>query len=111
MAVPEDVRLHHVEAAVLGLPEQVRPHLRRAARVVDGAGDEGAALPVDDHGAVVVRHRGIGRGRADGGQRQQGEEERGAAGHGWGGGGAGPAWDDGPGRCLPFSRFLEGQGQ
>lgn len=28
MAVPEDVRLHDVEAAVLGLLYQIRPHLR-----------------------------------------------------------------------------------
>ena len=27
VAVPEDVRLHHVEAAVLGLLYQIRPHL------------------------------------------------------------------------------------
>jgi hypothetical protein len=28
VAVPEDVRLHHVEAAVLGLLYQIRPHLQ-----------------------------------------------------------------------------------
>ena len=85
--VPEDVGLDHVEAAVLGLLEKVRPHLRRAAWVVDGAGDEDPALPVDHHRPVVVRHRRIGWGRGDDdGQRrrrrQQGQEEHAAGHHG-----------------------------
>uniref|UniRef100_A0A0A9AF63 Uncharacterized protein n=1 Tax=Arundo donax TaxID=35708 RepID=A0A0A9AF63_ARUDO len=54
--VPEDVRLDDVQAAVLGLLDQPRPHVGGAPRVVDGAGDEHAPHAVDDQSAVVVRH-------------------------------------------------------
>ena len=39
VAVPEDVRLHHVEAAVLGLLYQIRPHLqgRRSKHASEGS--------------------------------------------------------------------------
>jgi hypothetical protein len=82
--VPEHVRLDHVQPAVLGLLDQVRPHLRRAARVVDGPGHENPPLPVDHHSLVVVRHRAIGR-RGDGGEDSRRHEQGqggDAAGHG-----------------------------
>lgn len=84
MAVPEDVGLDAVGAAVLGLGHQLGPHLGDAAGVVDGGGDEEAAAAGDDEGAVVVRHIGGGVERR---QQQEEEEEReggdgGRGGHG-----------------------------
>lgn len=58
MAVPEDVGLDAVGAAVLGFSHQLGPHLGDAAGVVDGGGDDEAAAAGDDEGAVVVRHIG-----------------------------------------------------
>lgn len=85
--VPEDVALDGVEAALLGLGDEVGPHVRRAPRVVDGPGEEDLPAAVDheraavvgDHGALLgepPRRRGAGRhereresGRHGGGER------------------------------------------
>lgn len=54
MAVPEDVALDDVEAALLGLADEVGPRVRRAPRVVDGAGEEDLPVAVDDQRPAVV---------------------------------------------------------
>lgn len=88
VAVPEDVGLDAVGAALLGLRHQLGPHRGDAAGVVDGGRDEQAAAAGDDEGAVVVRHA-RGRGRGDHEQLQQQEEQGeqprtgGGGGHGW----------------------------
>lgn len=82
MAVPEDVGLDAVGAAVLGLGHQLGPHLGDAAGVVDGGGDDEAAAAVDDEGAVVVRHIGGGAER-----RQQQHQQEARKGGEWGRGG------------------------
>ena len=86
--VPEDVALDDVEAALLGLGDEVGPHVRRAPRVVDGAGEEDLPAAVDHERAAVVgddgallgelpRRRGAG---GHHGQHGRGGERRGEAG-------------------------------
>lgn len=94
MDVPEDVGLDAVEPALLGLGDELGPHVRRAPRVVDGPGEEDLPLAVDqeraavvgDHGAVLGQlplGRGAGNQRGGGGdhdeQRRRGEPD--AVGH------------------------------
>ena len=80
--VPEDVGLDGVEPALLGLGDELRPHVRRAPRVVDGPGEEDLPAAVDherapvvaDHGAVLgqlPRRRGAGGER----RRQRGDHD------------------------------------
>ena len=50
------VDLDEVEAACAGVVHQVRPHLRRAARVVDRARLQKHVLAIDGYGATVEGH-------------------------------------------------------
>ena len=81
--VPEDVALDDVEAALLGLGDEVGPHVRRAPRVVDGAGEEDLPAAVDHERAAVVGDDGallgeLPRRRGAGGHHDQ--HDRGEAG-------------------------------
>jgi hypothetical protein len=82
--VPEDVRLDDVESPLLGLGDEVRPLVRRAARVVDGPGEEDLPAAVDHQRPAVVGDDGavlgqLGLGGGGGGERGDcdGDERRG----------------------------------
>jgi hypothetical protein len=73
--VPEHVGLDGVEPALLGLGDELRPHVRRAPRVVDGPGEEDFPVAVDHERAAVVADHGavpgpLPLGRGAGGERQ-----------------------------------------
>ena len=86
--IPEDVGLDEVEAVGADEAEDVGPHVRGHAGIVDGAGLEQHTLAVDEHGAVVVadgvggashclvgghlRRAEVGEGREGGKQRMVG---------------------------------------
>jgi hypothetical protein len=78
--VPEDIGLDGVEPALLGLGDELRPHVRRAPRVVDGPGEEDLPAAVDDERAAVVADHGavlrqLPRRRGAGGKRQSGDHD------------------------------------
>ena len=79
MPVPEDVGLDDVEAAFLGPGDEVGPLVGRAARVVDGAGEEELPPAVDHERPAVVRDDAAGLGQLVGvpaARRERGDGER-----------------------------------